>query len=960
MGLAKFYVSILLVASLSLISFHPARAAEDGAQAPPAEEGKAEAPAVNADKKQSKEKVEELVITGSRLTRDNLGGLGPMTVLSSDEVSLSGVTTVDQLLRDLPSVGFSGINQNNNNGGNGLAFVELRNLGVARTLVLVNNRRFVTNSSGVAEAVDINNVPTALIERVDVLRDGVSTIYGSDAVAGVINFVLKDNFEGFQAEVFGGISEEKDGEEAGLSLLWGKNWERANLTLSGILFSRSPVFQRDRSFARNPIVAADFVDDDPSQPIVTTIGSGFVPEGRVGGRIFRPSADGTSSLSPFTGQDRFNFANSSYLIGEMYRSSESAYFTYQLSDSLEFFSEAEYTRRDGQQRLASVPAGATATKASPAGFTFPVFQDRSRNNPFLPADFVDSLFTPGDTRESVPVTLNRRFEETGPRVFQNESRTMRFVTGLRGDLPGWSGPLQWEVFGNYGRNQNTEFLKNQVNLTRALRSIQPELCAQDPQCVVGNFFGANALFDTPGVLPYIRYKERERRGFHLKEVGASVSGAVGRLPAGEVKLAIGAEYRDEDGFVNPDPLTISGDSAGNGQDPTRGRFIVRDAFFESFIPVLADLPLANELALEVSGRYTDYSTFGGKYLSRYAFSWTPFADIRFRGVYATAFRAPGISDLFGGGADSFLALDDPCEGFGDPAMDPTLAANCAASLPNSGQFTPDNTFTQFTVGTGAQIRTNIGGSPDLSEEQSNTVNLGIVLTPSFLPEVSLAVDYYEIEIDDPIVTPDPSNILNRCFASAGLSSSDCARISRLDDGGVGLVNSAQQNVGKVRTNGLDISARYQFELPLLGPASVAFEGNYVFDFEVTDDNGKRKDNGTIGANDGSVTNFKARLSTEFQPMEGLTLVTATRYIGKARDDSRASSPTRVPFESVPRTLYLDVTGQYQINETYRVILGVRNVTDKQPPRVIDGNANTSVDTYDLIGRFAFLKFQASF
>jgi len=183
-------------------------------------------------------KVEEVVITGSRIARSNLEGLGPVTVLSSEDIELSGVQTVDELLRELPSVGFQGINQNSNNGGNGLRFVELRNLGSPRTLVLLNGRRFPPNGSGVAEAVDVNNVPTALIERIDVLRDGVSTIYGSDAVAGVINFVLKDDFEGFQMELLGGLADEGDGEEAGANFLWGKNWARSNLTLSGSIFSR--------------------------------------------------------------------------------------------------------------------------------------------------------------------------------------------------------------------------------------------------------------------------------------------------------------------------------------------------------------------------------------------------------------------------------------------------------------------------------------------------------------------------------------------------------------------------------------------------------------------------------------------------------------------------------------------------------------------------------------------------
>jgi iron complex outermembrane receptor protein len=901
------------------------------------------------------------VITGSRIARTNLEGLGPVTVLSSEDIELSGVNTVDELLRQLPSVGFQGINQNSNNGGNGLRFVELRNLGSPRTLVLVNGRRFVTNGSGTNEAVDINNVPTALIERIDVLRDGVSTIYGSDAVAGVINFVLKDDFEGFTMELLGGLADEGDGEEAGINMLWGKNWARSNLTLSGSVFSREEIFAKDRDNSRFPVTFAAR-NPVPGGDDIRTVGSSFIPEGRVstsnGANVFfRPDPVTGASFQnymPRRAGDAYNFNEKSYLVPEQVKYLFNASYRYELSDAMEFFWEGEYAFRDSEQQLAPLPAGGIPTRANPQGFTFPIFADTSRNSPFIPQDFLAFAL---DGADSTVISLNRRLLETANRMFTQESRTQRVVAGFRGEIDGWNGPLNWEIFGNYGRNQSTEFTDNAINLTRALRSAQPELCAQDPACVVGNFFGLNGLLQTPGAIDYIRYEARDRLGFHLKEVGGSISGNAFNVPAGEVKVAVGAEYRQEDGFVSPDALTVSGDSGGNGLDPTRGSFITRSMFWESTVPVVNGVTGIEEFTLEMSGRYTDYSSFGGKYLSRYGFSYAPFSDLRLRGVFATSFRAPGISDLFGGGADSFPALFDPCDNYPN-ISDPVALANCAASLPNAGRFTAANPYLQSNTAGGAQLRANIGGNPELQEETADTYNFGMVYQPSFMPDLSIAADYFKIEIDQPIVNRDPQRVLDNCFMSVG--SSDCANIQRgVIDGGVNLLSVAKQNVGKIETTGVDFDVNYAFDsLPLLGASSVTIGGSYIFDFITTDDVGSVKTNGFLNQNDGAIPNFKGRIGARFQPLDNLTWSTSAQFIGGTKDRARREADQ--PFQKVSDVWYLDTSARYSFTEEYELTLGVRNLMDKRPPFFIDGGTNTNGLTYDLVGRFVFARFTASF
>jgi len=472
--------------------------------------------------------------------------------------------------------------------------------------------------------------------------------------------------------------------------------------------------------------------------------------------------------------------------------------------------------------------------------------------------------------------------------------------------------------------------------------------------VQGNFFGRNGLLDTPGAIDYIRYEARDRLGFHLKEVGGSISGSAVTLPAGDLKLAVGAEYRQEDGFVSPDFLTVSGDSGGNGLDPTRGNFITRSTFWEGTVPVLANLPGIEEFTLEMSGRYTDYSSFGGKYLSRYGFSYAPIVDLRFRGVFATSFRAPGISDLFGGGADSFPALVDPCDGFPN-IPDPVTLANCARDL--GGQFNAGNQYLQSNTAGGAQLRANIGGNPDLQEETADTYNFGVVYQPSFMPDLSVAVDYFRVEIDQPIVNRDPQRVLDNCYTSVG--SLDCGNIQRGSfDGGVNLLKVAKQNVGKIETSGVDFDVAYALEVPVLGATRMTIGGSYTFDFITTDDTGSVKTNGFLNQNDGAIPNFKGRIGARFQPLDDLALSTTARFIGGTKDRTRREAG--LPFAKVSDVWYLDTSARYSFSEDYELTFGVRNLMDKRPPFFIDGGTNTNGLTYDLIGRFAFARFTANF
>jgi iron complex outermembrane receptor protein len=931
--------------------------------------------------------IEEVIITGTRIQTGAGTGLGPISTFEAEDLTLKGAFSVGELLRNLPSVGFGGFNATNTNGGRGLETIDLRDLGAARTLILVNGRRFVQSSSGLSEAVDLNNLPPQLIERVDVLRDGVSTIYGADAVAGVVNFILKKDFEGLELFSSAGVNQRRDGEAGEFSLIWGKNFDRGNLTLTGSVSGRRPMKITDREFSKSPIFVLEPNTQDGGFDIIRDVysprdGVVFSEDNPALNRIFfKPSADGTQSFSRgfVSERDGTKINDQFALTGGTARRSVNGIFTFNFSDAVQAFSELTYTRRDSRQRFLEVEVDDRATVKNPLGLTIPVFPNMEdgtanpRNSPFLPIEFVDAAFKDADgnplprkekdadgnplpgTPDSVNIALLRGLGEFGRSDSTNESETFRFAGGLKGELPSLFQGARWEVYGNYGRNGSTEIIENDVNLTRLLNSLQPELCAKDPQCVLADVFGPD-LRKSPGALRYLKFDSRDELVFNLREVASSMEASLFDLPAGPVRAAIGAEYREEDGSVKPDPRLVSGDTGQNSREGTRGSQTIREAFFETEIPVLKDLPAAEALSLQVSGRYTDYSSFGGRYLSRYGFSWTPLSMVRFRGVYSTAFRAPGISDLFLGRADAFRRVRDRCAGFpnvdgGGPEQTEKLRQACEAALP-AGRFDEANPFVQRN-GIGAGVLTNSGGNTELSEETATNLGLGVSFAPPWIENLELSVDYYDVEIQDPIVPQSAQVRVDNCLLRG--SQADCAGLTRGADGSLDVIELPRTNFGRVSTSGLEFDVRYDFPSASLGDITVDFSGNYIMDFEVLGQSQLAKQNGVVG-----VPNFKGLLTVSMRPTDAWTFQATTRYIGGGEDPERKR--LGLPLSSTKDIMYVDLVTQYKLGAEgkYMFTFGVSNLMDQQPPRLVNSFTNADLSTYEYNGRRFFAAFRTTF
>jgi iron complex outermembrane receptor protein len=882
-----------------------------------------------------------VTVTGSLIAQEAGEAAGHITVVTAEQIARSGATTVDEVLRQMPTVSLQGLNKNDNNGGNGLAFVELRNLGINRTLILVNGRRFVTNGTGVSEAVDLNNIPVAMIERVDILLDGASALYGSDAIGGVVNIILKDDFDGIRADVNGGISGRGDAEEIGGSLTIGSNYRRGNITVNVQGLVRRPVWQRDRDWAVPSVAYRGYTNGyNGKDGIDTILDSSVVPEGRSGGVIFADDPSGRS-FTPLSDANRYSYGKRQYLIGSQERIQLTALADYDLTKRARAYVEGTQTFRHSQTRLAPVPlVGGSST--FPNGFTIPV------TNSNLPSDFAATL--PAGT-DSVP--LVRRMVEAGDRIMDIDSFVTRVVLGLAGDVPQYE--LDWDIYANYGVNRSKQTMRNQINLARVLESADPALCNnpinQAKGCVVGDYFGAGDV--SPELLDYIRYDDTDNTGYNQFSAGGTISARPVELWAGKLGLAAGTLYRFEEGFNYPSAITTNGESSGNGLDATNGNYSSAEVFGEVNLPLVKDVPGIEELVVDGAGRFSWYDSFGSELTYRAQLLYMPIESLKLRGTYSTAFRAPAISDLFGGAADSFETLTDPCNDWDTSPGSDAIRANCQMQNVPGG-------YNQNNV-TGTQIRTNIGGNKDLEAETAAVLDLGGTFTPTFLPKevgnLVVGVDWYRVKVDNAIATPPAQYLLDSCYNSPGLSAETCDAITRASNGSISQLIATARNIGKSETSGVDLLASYDVGLSTIGLPSWArlrlnWQGNRLLYYNDTIAGEKVSYEGTITAGAGTYTDWRWNLMGTFVG-DGWSVTTLHRYIGGAKVFRVAYGSQ--PDDYVDPVMYWDLNAQYSPVENLTIIGGINNVLDREPPFFLDGNANANASSYDFVGRFFFTR-----
>ena len=937
-----------------------------------------------------------IVVTGSRIQRTDLNSTSPIAVVSPEEFRLTGAVNVEQVLNTLPQV-LPGVTGFSNNPGNGAVTLNLRNLGATRTLVLVNGRRWMFYDTN--QIVDLNTIPQFLLGGVEVVTGGASAVYGSDAVAGVVNFKLRD-IEGLELGGSYSLTGRGDAARYQFNAAIGSAFDdgRGAVTMFANYTRRKPVFQDARVFSERAagdgcIVPGSTGRGDIGTPFPSGIAVGtclarggelgFVPQGSAttptGTFVAGPAgAQQTYIANPTGGGSRlfqdpgdlYNFAPDNYLQLPQERYLLGAYGHYEFTDGIEAYSELSFVRNDVDQELAPTPAGV----AAPLFINSPFFNQQTRDlinqNPVATATGADYRTT----------QVNFRFNDLGSRNSSFAREAFRVLGGVRGGI---TDNISFDAFYSYSRTTNTNIQKGNISRSRFINALTTEFVpgsttetrcrdasARAAGCVPLNVFGTGLA--SQAALNYLSINATNITESELTNAVASINGTLFNLGFGadDIGFATGVEYRKMNSAFIPDTFLASGDVLGfNAGLPTSGGYDVKEVFGEVRVPIIED-GFIN--ALEVNGafRFSDYSLdrVGGNWTYNFGGELSPFEGIRFRGQYSRAVRAPNVQDLFGGASTGFPAATDPCSDRG-PVAERTQALRdfCIASgVPAAAVFTRG-------VQPNTQIQSDFGGNPDVGEETSDTYTFGVVLQPSFVPRLNITVDYFNIKVEDTINTRlgGLASALSLCFNTVqNLSDPACSAFVGRRNTGTGALglNSGglnpvlvQDNVGKLETAGIDIQVDYS--LPLFkGELGFFYLGTYLDKYRNTPvallPLRENIVEGTYGLPD-----YRHNVRVTYTQGPALFSV-RWRYEGATEDfrvQNTFSGNTRIennalPLRSIPAWNYIDLAASFDIDERMTINAGVNNLFDKQPPVLGSAaeQANTLPSFFDVLGRDFFV------
>jgi len=923
--------------------------------------------------------VDEIVVTGSRIARRDYVSNSPIVTVGRDDIEKSGSVTVDTLLNQMPQFVPSVSSTSNNPSNGGQANIDLRGLGTARTMVLLNGHRVVpSNSDG---TVDVNIIPAALIQNIEVISGGASATYGSDAMAGVVNFKLNTNFTGLQVDAQYGVTEEGDGREKALSATAGGEYAdgRGHAVLSLGYSERGEVYNASRDFSKisgasstTPYGRYDATGTNlPSQAAVDAIFSqygyaagtvkasanlGFNNDGTLfyNGVNYKGSTAIDYSTIPVNGT--YNTGALNLLQLPLTRYTAYAATDYEINEHAEFYGSFNFTHYDSRTILAPSPA------ASATGFSVPV------TNPFISDDLAALLA--GRANPNANFLLRKRFTDVGPRVSETTFNVFQIAGGVRGDI----GFKDWtyDIYASYGRSEQNETQSGNVSHS----AVQTLLNAADGGASLcdGGYdpFGLQTI--SASCLSYISRQTKNRTVAEQQVVEATVQGGLFDLPAGEVRGAFGVNYKRDTYLFEPDSLLATGDVVGfNAQDAIDASTNVKELYGELLVPILKDLPFIKALNVNAGYRLSDYNTIGKVNAYKLDGDWEVVEGFRFRGGYQRAVRAPSIGELYSPQNQGYPSIsEDPC------AYDSTYRAGSNAATVRTlclAQGVPSAIIDSYTYAN-SQVNSLSGGNPDLKEETADTYNVGFVWTPNFphplAERLSLSIDYYSIDIKDAIGTIDASTALDKCYSSSGNPTGDaanyyCSLFQRSSSTGeIELLSLTNLNLAEYKTSGVDFQADWGFGLGAVGlddrygSLKVNLIGSYLDSFKVQSLPGEAfaELKGTIGntqVSSTAVSHPEWKYATSVSYLVGPVEVGARwRHVGDMTDAADSS-------EKIGAVDYFDLNGSWKVNDIYSIRGGVTNLTNKQPPYFSSYvQANTDPSTYDVLGRRFFMAIKAKF
>lgn len=971
--------------------------------------------AAPANQQPAAEAEQEVVVTGSRIASPALTSPSPLQVVTAQALENNGVVNVQEALQQNPAVGIPGQSRTTNGGSTnpGLATVNLRNLGADRTLVLIDGRRSVAGVPGTAQ-VDLSMIPTPFIERVDVLTGGASAVYGSDAVAGVVNFIYKKKFEGLRLNVQGGISERGDDRQFVANATYGANFAdgRGNIMVYGGYVNEGVVENDGRDFARYDYSSLGTLQRSgaATDANLTAAQNLFVPSynpSNVGpGGIFVIGSASNRIINPDGSFRAYNAATDATTLGynrEQYkllaapseRYTLAARLNYDVADGANLFAEATYTNVLSKGRMEASPMRTdSALGAFPGnGGFYPVefmvanpsnpADVRRLANPLVPAA-VFAAATDRNTNDAIgskdlSFLLRTTMFDGGTRTIPTERDNFRVVLGGTVDL---GSSWKFDAYYQYGFTKQTQSmsgLANLYNLAEALQAIPDvydynnngnrteAVCvnasARAQGCVPINVYGLNADGTSKISAEAIKYIKTSMSRYSKQQMhvaAANLTGTLFQLPAGPVQVAVGAEYRKEESRDIFDPLTNAARNGYVQMTDTAGKFDVKEAYGEIVAPILSDTPFFQNLTLRAAGRMSDYSTVGTFYAWNIGGEWSPVEDIRFRAVYAHATRAPNIGELFAAPQAGIIAISDPCQGI-TAASTGALATNCravpgiAANIAANGSFT----LTQADLAGVGGISAN---NPNIQEETGKTLTLGAVINPRSihaLRNLTLTVDFFDIKLENAISRVSAATVLNKCYRE-GIADF-CRFVTRragasgaYSTGSVEQVVRALVNSGGSFSRGLDFTLNYKHEVAG-GTASLSAAWTHLLKNGFRALTGDPYDNtmGELGTPRDAVTAGVGWDNDKF----GFNL--SAEYIApQVLDYENFQTLYRLADGSVPdekyfrigSKIYTDMQVRYTGLEHFEFYIGVKNLFDVERPPVWLGLPGGANGVYDVIGR----------
>ena len=921
--------------------------------------------------------LDRIEVTGSRIRQVDAETSQPILVLGREDIEQSGRTSVAELLQNI-AVNGAPINTQVNNGGDGSSTVDLRGLGSNRTLVLVNGRRWVTGLGG---SVDLNTIPSAMVERIEVLKDGASSIYGSDAIAGVVNVITRQNFEGAEAHAYVGQFSEGDGERTSADFTLGANSDRGNIVFGISHTEEKSVMAGDREISADPVNGfgaarySGFDDNGQIWELVDADGNptGDINEAETVARyVVNEGADGRdlANYHPFdpAAGDGYNFAKDNYLRTPQERTSLYVQSRFDLTDSISFKTDALYNERLSAQQLAGFPLGEGNYLSGAQGLS------------------ADSYYNPTNgTPEARELNWSRRLVEQ-ERLYEQDVKTWHFYGGFEGFFDIGDRGFNWDMGYSFNRNDQVDTQIGDVNMQNLRNATGPSFMDADGNIVCGTpdavIEGCTPFnpFSSPGeiqgdMLNYVLFNAKDKFQNTSKSYTANISGDLFELPGGMAGFAAGYEHRKESGYDIPDAFVSAGLTSGNARQATSGAYSLDDFYAEILLPVLSDVPGAQLLEFSLASRYSDYSNFGETTNSKFGFKWKPIDSLLVRGNWAQGFRAPTINDLFGGAAASYDTFGDPCSIDSPYYSRPEVQDRCAAA----GVPTDYVQRTNSGLGYFGQTAFPFDWVPNqnLGPETATNKTLGFVYSPEFLTGFDISVDWWQIELEEAISRPTATYMLDQCFVEGDQGFCDILYVdgdlTRDQFGNITYLARGLRNLAQTNVEGWDVSARYRTAETAMGRFSFMWDSSYISNYESRSTPEGEFDY-VVGLYSAGAPTWRLRSNLNADwTMGDFGLSWTTRYFSGMEEDcptfaaSLCSDPDRVveageePRNHIGATTYHDVQARYNTPWNATVSVGVNNVFDKDPPRSFQqANSNSFDYQYDTPGQFYYMEYRQRF